>query len=423
MTSDERATSSGRTYAASVTLVRRSRRYADAPPPNGFRDDIEDWLLTAALDQSDLLYLFEDFVWRLIDAGLPLDRASLHIGTLHPQLYGFGFNWERNDRLCDEIKVAQETLASDAYRKNPLYQVIEHGETVRTRMSDARAVARHPLVAELARAGFSEYVAMPLRTGGRYHNAMTVATKRPEGFPAESADRFIGALRIFALHVERYIAEKLAANVVTTYLGRAAGERVLDGSIRRGDGVPIDAVVWVSDLRGFTDMTDRLDPGIVISSLNSYFGAVVEAISNANGEVLKFIGDGLLAVFSYDRFESPESAADAALHAARAALAAVDALSRTDGGKSLPPLRSGIGLHEGRVFFGNIGGVERLDFTVIGRAVNTASRIENLTKTLGRPILLSEAVARLVTTPLEAMGPHPLRGVSDAVALYAPKEA
>ncbi|MBL6432336.1 MAG: hypothetical protein HPM95_19710 [Alphaproteobacteria bacterium] len=254
-----------------MTVMRRSSRYADAPPPACFHVDIEDWLLTAALDQSDLLYLFEDFVWRLVDAGLPLDRASLHIGTLHPQLYGFGFNWERKDRICDEIKVAQETLASDAYRKNPLYQVIEHGETVRIHLSDARAVARYPLMADLAKAGFNAYVAMPLRTGGRYHNAMTIATRRPDGFPEESAKRFTDVLRIFALHVERYIAEKLAANVVTTYLGRAAGERVLDGTIRRGDGLPIDAVIWVSDLRGFTDMTDSFDPGVVINQSKRLF--------------------------------------------------------------------------------------------------------------------------------------------------------
>ncbi|MBL6432337.1 MAG: adenylate/guanylate cyclase domain-containing protein [Alphaproteobacteria bacterium] len=144
----------------------------------------------------------------------------------------------------------------------------------------------------------------------------------------------------------------------------------------------------------------------------------MEAISDANGEVLKFIGDGLLAVFSYDRFESPEAAAAAALRAARTALAAVDALPRADCKIPFRRFRSGIGLHEGRVFFGNIGGKDRLDFTVIGRAVNTASRIESLTKTLGRPILLTDTVADLVSTPLEAMGSHPLRGVSDEVTLF-----
>ncbi|SDU26462.1 adenylate/guanylate cyclase domain-containing protein [Stappia sp. ES.058] len=420
MTGNGHGASASRSYAASVTLVRRSRRYAEASPPSCFTDDIEDWLLTAALDQSDLLYLFEDFVWRLVDTGLPLDRASLHFGTLHPQLYGFGCNWELDDRFCDEIKVPQETLASDAYRKNPLCRVIEVGETVHARMSDAAAVARHPLLGDLAKAGFSDYFAMPLRTGSRYHNAITIATKRPGGFPPQAADAFIRTARIFALHVERHIAEKLAANVVTTYLGREAGERVLEGSIRRGDGLPLDAVIWVSDLRDFTDLTDRLPPEDVLRVLNAYFGVVVAAIAEAGGEVLKFMGDGLLAVFSFDHFASPQDAARTALEAAGAALRGVEALARDEIGAEATPLRSGIALHEGRVFFGNIGGADRLDFTVIGRAVNTASRIEGMTKPLGRPVLLSREMARLIDTPVDDLGAHRLRGVSDPVALYAP---
>jgi len=423
MTETERPAPSGRTYPATVTLVRRSRRYADGPPPSGFQQTIEDWLLTTALDESELLHLFEDFVWRLIDDGHPLDRASLHVGTLHPQLYGFGCNWERADRLCDEIKVPQAALASDAYRRNPLFRVIEHGETVRMRPGDAEAAARFPLLAELEASGFSDYVAMPLRAGGRYHNAMTIATRQPGGFPEALYARFARAARIFALHVERHIAEQLAANVVTTYLGREAGARVLDGSIHRGDGLPIDAVIWVSDLRDFTDLTDRMAPETVLRLLNAYFGALVAAISDAGGEVLKFMGDGLLAAFAYARFDSPEDAARAALSATRSALDAVAALPRSpgEGDDALPPLRSGIALHEGRVFFGNIGGAERLDFTVIGRAVNTASRIERLTKTLKRPVLISEAVANLVDEPMESMGAHPLRGVGAPVALYAPE--
>ncbi|WP_349357656.1 adenylate/guanylate cyclase domain-containing protein [Stappia sp.] len=435
MTETERPAPSGRTYPATVTLVRRSRRYADGPPPSGFDQTIEDWLLTTALDESELLHLFEDFVWRLIDDGHPLDRASLHVGTLHPQLYGFGCNWERADRLCDEIKVPQAALASDAYRRNPLFRVIEHGETVRVRAGDAQAAARYPLIADLEAAGFSDYVAMPLRAGGRYHNAMTIATRQPGGFSDTLYTRFARAARIFALHVERHIAEQLAANVVTTYLGREAGARVLDGSIHRGDGLPIDAVIWVSDLRGFTDLTDRMAPETVLRLLNAYFGAIVAAISDAGGEVLKFMGDGLLAAFAYARFDSPQDAARAALAATRSALDAVAELhlgggegngegegdGEGKGDDTLPPLRSGIALHEGRVFFGNIGGAERLDFTVIGRAVNTASRIERLTKTLNRPVLISEAVAALVDEPMETMGAHPLRGVGAPVALYAPE--
>ena len=143
-------------------------------------EDVESWLLSDALGEEDVLPFFEQFCWRLVAAGLPLDRASLHIGTLHPQLYGFGWNWNRVDGICDEVRVAEAALANDSYRRNPLFQVIEHGEAFRGRTGDA--AQRYPLMAELARQGYVDYAAIPLRAGGAYHNAATVATKRADGF-------------------------------------------------------------------------------------------------------------------------------------------------------------------------------------------------------------------------------------------------
>lgn len=416
-----------RNYPDLIALLRRSSRYADRPPV--FEDDVpmREWLLGEALGGDDLLFLFEEFLWRLIADGLPLDRASLHVGTLHPQLYGFAWNWERADGLCDEVKVLEKVVASDAYQKNPLFRVIEHGETFRARLEEPETAVRYPLTRDLAAKGYTDYVSQPLRAGGRYHNAITFATKSPGGFGADHLRQVEDILPLFALHVERHIALQLAGNIATTYLGKAAGERVLHGSIKRGDGLPIDAVIWMSDLRGSTDLSDRLDPAVMTSVLNRYFDGLVGAVEAEGGEVLKFIGDGLLAVFAFDHFASKEAAADAALSAAKKGLEAVARLNAAAAGDwdhetPWEPLRTGIGLHEGRVFFGNIGGAERLDFTVIGQAVNIASRVETLTKSLKRPILLSGAVAQLIENPLESLGNQTLRGLGDPMEIFAPAD-
>ena len=382
--------------------------------------DVESWLLTDALGEEDVLPFFEQLCWRLVAAGLPLDRASLHVGTLHPQLYGFGWNWNRVDGLCDEVRVAEAALANDSYRRNPLFHVIEKGEAFRGRTSDA--AQRYPLMAELAGLGYVDYAAIPLRAGGAYHNAATVATKRDGGFSESQFKDLTGMLRLAALHVERHIALRIAGNVLDTYLGAAAGGRVLRGSIKRGAGEPIRAIVWASDLRGFTDLADRLDGPDMIALLNAYFECLAGAVLAHDGEVLKFIGDGLLAVFPYSAFADERAAAGAALAAAQGALQAIDrlnadpqVLAHVAGWR---PLRTGIALHDGEVFFGNVGAPERLDFTVIGRAVNAASRVEALSKSLGRSILVTEPVARLLDRPLEPLGEHELRGLAAPLSIY-----
>lgn len=280
-------------------------------------------------------------------------------------------------------------------------------------------------MAELAAQGMTEYLAVPMRASRRYHNAATAATKQVHGFSdAERAD-LDRLTRLFALHVERHIAQRIARNLVETYLGADAGARVLGGAIARGAGEPIDAIIWASDLRGFTDLADRLEGAATIALLNAYFERLANAVMEHRGEVLKFIGDGLLAVFPYAAFADRREAAEAALAAAEQAMAAIGALNDApppevaaiDGWR---PLRTGIALHAGELFFGNVGAPARLDFTVIGRAVNTAARVEALTKTLGRAILVTGPVAALIARPLDHLGDHALRGLAAPVSIFSP---
>lgn len=416
----------GRNYPDFVTLLRRSHD-TDKALGRVSVADVEAWLLGDALSEDSLLDLFHGLVLRIAAADLPVERGTLHVGTLHPQLYGYAWNWSATEGFCDEVKVSEAVLATDAYRRNPMLDVVEQGETVRARLDLPDDVARYPLFSELAAKGMTDYIALPLRTGGAYHNAVTIATKQAGGFREDQLAEIDRLLKPFALHVERHIAMRISQNVLDTYLGTAAGSQVLNGSIKRGAGAPINAIIWSSDLRGFTDLANRLKGPEVLAVLNEYFGLLAGAVMSHGGEVLKFIGDGLLAVFPFSKFENEQAAAAAALASAELSLAQLDALNesvdRLGDVADWRPLRSGIALHRGEVFFGNVGAPGRLDFTVIGRAVNTASRVEALSKVLERPILVTEPVAALLERPLEAMGEHSLRGVPAPVIVFAPTEA
>ena len=406
-------------------LVRRSARGIAAAPAGTTIADIEHWLLHDAVREKDFLLFLESFVWRLVVAGAPIDRMSLHMGTLHPQLVGFAWNWSSIDQLCDEVKVADAATASASFLKNPISRVFESGETVRRNPKDPSAAEEFPLLGELARDGFCEYIALPL-SGGVYRNAITLATRQTGGFAAADLDRINPLLSLFALHFERHSALRISGNALDAYLGAGAAAKVLSGSIKRGSGDSVHAVIWVADLRGFTSLSDRLAPADLIALLNAYFEVMAGAVLAHDGEVLKFIGDGLLAVFPFESFGTAARAASAALEAARDALTGLDALNAHAPPPladitGWQPLRAGIALNEGEVFFGNIGAPERLDFTVIGAAVNEASRVEALQKTLGRNILITEAVARHLDSALDHLGEHLVRGVAAPISIYSPR--
>ncbi len=387
---------------------------------------IEAWLLGDAIRIGGLLPLFEEFVWRMVAAGLPLDRAGLHVGTLHPLLVGFTWNWNIVDGLCDEIQVSEDTLHLSGFLESPLAVVFNTGQPLRLDLTQP-ASDRFPISADLRAQGFTEYAALPMG-GSEYYNVTGIATRQAGGFSADQFATINHLLRLLSLHVERHTAMRIAENVMTTYLGPDAGAQVLQGSIKRGEGRRINAVIWVSDLRGFTDLSDRLAPEDMLAVLNAYFSAMAGTVAEYGGEVLKFIGDGLLAVFPLDRDYGGQTAATVAVAAAQAALAAEERLGQSppqdlDGIAGWRPLRSGIGLHVGEVFFGNIGAADRLDFTVIGRAVNTASRLEGMTKTLNQPLLMSAEVAQDLTVPLVSLGTHALRGVGAPIEVFAPRPA
>jgi adenylate cyclase len=417
-----------RKYPAGVIVVRHSERGAASAPAVNSIAEIEHWLLKEAAREPEMLLVVESFIWRMIAAGLPIDRVTLHFGTLHPQLAAFAWNWHRSNGVCYEAKVQQSAQDTDSFRLNPLARIFATGEAIRRNPQQPGAALEFPIMAELAAEGITEYLALPFSSGKPpYRHVVTLATTHRDGFTTADIAIIERLLDLFALHVERHIAQRIARNTLHAYLGEVAGTKVLNGSITRGAGEAMRAVIWVSDLRGFTNLSDRLAGPDMIALLNAYFETLAGAVLAHGGEVLKFMGDGLLAVFPIDAADDGKAAANAALHAASQAMQQLDALNANgatllDGVDGWRPIRTGIALHEGDVFFGNIGAPARLDFTVIGPAVNEASRVEALQKKLGRSILITAAVARHLDVPLDHLGQHELRGVASAISVYSPTE-
>lgn len=413
-----------RRYAPFVTVLRRHHRGPACAPKETTLEATRDWLLRDGLRYEDFARLYEELVWRIIASGAPISRATVHVGTLHPQLSGYSWNFELFDGFVDEIVVERQASATKSFTLNPLYRVFNHGETVRVAPQNPEDAKRFPLMAELAEQGVTDYIARPLGGGSDYNNGGTIATKQPGGFSDAQYQALTAIFDLFALFIERHIAQQISANVLDTYLGASAGAEVLSGAIERGAGRRIEAVIWVSDLRGFTDRSERMSEEEVSQMLNLYFGALAGAVMEHGGEVLKFIGDGLLGVFPVGR--DAAGAAARALAAAEASVAAVNELNNNPP-EDLPegalPLKTGIALHLGEVFFGNVGSPSRLDFTVIGRAVNEASRVETLTKEVGRSLLITAPVAALLDREMEAMGAYSLKGVEAPVAVFAPRGA
>jgi adenylate cyclase len=265
--------------------------------------------------------------------------------------------------------------------------------------------------------GLTDYVAWPLyHTLGKRH-FVTFATDRPGGFDAAHIAGLLKPLPVLALVSEIRVKNRLARTLLETYVGSHAGELILAGATRRGSGTTVRAAIMICDLRDFTGISDNWPRDDVIDLLNGYFDAMSEPIERHGGEILKFMGDGLLAIFPLSQ---PQACANL-LHAVTEARQAMVALNERNGETGHAPLRYGVGVHVGDVMYGNIGSRSRLDFTVIGPAVNMASRLEALTKQLGKPVLLSRAFGDFVKGDfnVESVGKHPVRGFSEPIELFA----
>jgi adenylate cyclase len=360
---------------------------------------------------------FDALCWRLLGAGLSVTRISLSVFTLHPQIVGLNFRWWRDRRVTEVLRVGYGVQQTADYSESPIRSVIESGATVHFRLADAASIAPYPLLGKLRDGGATGYFACPLTFFNGRHQATTWTTDRPGGFDDADIAQIAAILPVLAVVIEARSMHRLAGTLLNIYLGRTAGQRILDGDIRRAQGERMSAIILVSDMRGFTALSDRLPGEELIALLDDYFDAVAAPVQARGGEVLKFMGDGLLAIFPLGGC-SPADAADRALAAVDETLVRIADLNaeRRTAGRS--EFRIGVGLHIGEIIFGNVGAVDRLDFTAIGPAVNLAARLETLTKRLGRPLLVSHDFAGACSRPLVSLGFHPVKGLSQPEEVF-----
>jgi adenylate cyclase len=380
--------------------------------------DAVHWLTSETRHERFIDNIFAELCMRLQRAGIPVKRASLHLLIQHPQWLGARILWADGMREATITRVDYDVRQRSEYIGSPVEEIQGGATEIRENLERDGALGRkHGLYDELRSLGLTDYVAWPLHhTLGKRH-AVAFSTDRPGGFDEAHIAGLSGLLPILALVSEIRLKNRLARTLLETYVGTHAGELILAGATRRGSGTTVRAAILICDLRDFTRISDSWPRDDVIGLLNNYFDAMSEPITRHGGEILKFMGDGLLAIFPLSQ---PSACADL-LHAvteARQAMATLNEKNRESGAE---PLNFGIGVHVGDVMYGNIGSRARLDFTVIGPAVNMASRLEALTKQLGRPVLLSRAFADLVAGDfdLERVGEYPVRGFSDPIELFA----
>ena len=374
-----------------------------------------DWLIDGARSAPQPHQVVTQLCERLVAGGIPLWRVAVFVRTLHPNVMGRRFVW-RPGAEVEASEAPYELLESGDFLDSTIARVYLTEEPIRRRLADPDCPLDFPILAELREQGVTDYLASPLVfTDGAIH-VVTCTTREPSGFTDEQIAGIEAIITPLARVAEVRALRRMASMLLDTYVGHDAGERILAGHIRRGDIEEIHAAIWLSDMRGFTALADSLPPRVMIDLLNRYFDCQVPVILEHGAEVLKFMGDGLLAIFAIAGNEG--EVCRRALAAARQVQANIAALASS----AMPGLRFGLALHIGDVLYGNIGSGNRLDFTCIGPAVNCAARIEKLTGQLGRAILASGEFARYCADEFIALGEFSLAGFSTPQSVFGFEE-
>jgi adenylate cyclase len=401
-----------------------------------FFAELSAWLTQAGLGGTPETDIVSGFCERCVAAGLPLARTTVLIDTLHPVHEGRLLRWgfgPTESPLVDYGRTSPDALAAtglnprdvqaaERWRRSPFYRMLETGDSLLHRSLNATTKDEFSWLSDLFAAGMTDYVAIISRFGpeGVIGEMDAVYSSWTTAAPGGFGDDQIAALQrmvpYLALAIKSVSLARMTATLMETYLGRDAGQRVLSGRIVRGIADKIDAAIWFSDLRGFTRITDTA-PEQVIPLLNDYSDVIVSAIHKHGGDVLKLIGDGTLAIFTA---EERDRACDAALSAAIAARNGIVELNKRRVADGKPITDMYLGLHVGEVFYGNVGSRERLDFTVVGPAVNEASRIAAMCRLVDQPVLMSSAFANVegIKRRLVSVGRYALRGVAHPQELF-----
>jgi adenylate cyclase len=386
--------------------------------------ELSAWIVEAGLAGYDESALLTGFCERAFAVGLPVARANVVIDTLHPVYRGRAFTWTRQTHETALTPYGRSEDSLGRWERSPYYRLELTGAArIRLPVTAANEI-EFPILTDLRAGGVTDYVAMASRfaaegiIGSMDCVYASWATDSAEGFRDGDVADLTKLMPLIALALKSASLTRIAGTLAETYLGRDAGRKVLGGRIERGVTDWIEAVLWFSDLHNYTHISDTAPPEQIIPFLNDYADAILSAVHEYNGDVLKLMGDGTLAIFTAD---DRASACHAALAAAAGARAAVADVSRRRAAEGLPTTDMYLGLHIGEVFYGNIGSTERLDFTVVGPAVNEVSRIAGLCRSVDQPLLVSSAFAAAIGEPkklLVSVGRYALRGVARPQDLF-----
>jgi adenylate cyclase len=398
--------------------------------------EIATWLADAGLRNMPLEDMVDGFGRRLNDAGLGIERMFVGMNTLHPMVRARSLIWDVAGGVTKHFEFAHSEIDSAELQQSPFAAMLRDGVAEqRYRFDVPEKVPELPVFDELRQVGMTEWMGwvqpfgeLSPQIGGptevehaeRSWLVFSATTDQPGGYRDADVAILRQVLPVFAVAVKATTQRAISQGLLAAYLGNDPASRVFSGTVLRGEVQSLEAVVFFTDLQGFTALADTMPGKELIALLDDYFGCMVQPVVQRDGEVLKFMGDGMLAAFAVIVGERAEVCA-AALEAAEEVLALVDALNTARRRAGKPAAGLDISLHIGRVLYGNVGSDQRLDFTVIGPAVNEASRIEKLCEPLGRPLLMSQAFAEAATScrsRLVSLGRHRLRGVREETELF-----
>jgi len=383
---------------------------------------INDWLLREGrVFFSRPTLLLDGFARKLLEIGIPVERISLSQRRLHPQFAARNLIWNRDAGGTIQVDREYGIQLLPDYLSSPIRRIYEEEVTfIRRRLLDPACPIDFPILRELREKGATDYFVLPVKFLSQRPGAITFTTHAPAGFSECDLQKLEQAVLPLSAALELIQTRETARGLLDVYVGPQAGSHVLSGEIRRGQGETIDAVLFFSDLRSFTSLSNAYPTDEVIGLLNRYFDLLGGPIQQHGGEILKFIGDAVLAIFPVTNGHTdPHRAAERAMTAAQESWHGLTLFNQQMVNAGTPALRAGFSLHRGPVVYGNVGAAARLDFTVIGPAVNLVTRLDELTRALDPPIVVSQAVADLLHHPLRPLPPAHLKGFDDAITAYA----
>ncbi len=386
------------------------------------------WVVDDAMNATTPEDLFMSFSTAMHAAGVPATRVRVVIPNLHPQVFANLMEWEAGKDEVISRNAPHDILTRPIFADSPFATILNGAGGVRRRLEGADVRLDYPILKDLLEEGATDYCAMPFKFTDGQTCILSLTSFEPGGFPARDLNNIYQILpslgRLFEVHTQR----NTAVGLLEAFLGAHTGRRVLNGQVKLGDGERIHAVIWFSDFRDSTALSESMAQDEYLAHLNRYFECVASSVIDNGGEVLRYIGDAVLAIFPIS--DSPDrkrvdttGTAEACRRAVRATRDVAERVAKTNEEQTdCPPIKYGIGLHLGDVTYGNIGIPQRLEFTVIGLAANQAARVESMTKQLGHTVLISDAFAAQFAGELTSLGTHTLKGVPGEHELFTPSD-